>query len=129
MSDKITLDLTVPRYKFTDQNKVELRLPTKPERATASLTLFLLQQGVASKYPNGMDLKEGRLWAHLLDAIINEDGEVNERIEISVATFEWIQSIVREARFGSGALQWAMALENYLGSIELERQVEKTSKT
>lgn len=119
----IEFDLAAPRYKFTAADKVQLNLPTEPEKIAAAITVFLLKQGVGTKYPQGMDLKEGRIWAHVLDDVLDDDGESVDRAYFSSAQFEFICGIVADAKFASGALQWVLALEAYLDQLKIERKM------
>lgn len=104
----VAVDFAAPGYVLGEPER-------KQGMTHAKVTAFVLNLLMGARFPQGMDGKDGRIWAQYLDAFTAEE----ETLEVAEADFFWLHRIVSDddVRILAGLQHWRMALARYFDEL------------
>lgn len=93
------------------------RVPGSEQRISPEFTAarILISQAVQTSYPDGMDRKQGKLWAGWQE-VLSGTGPI---IEVTQGQMEWLRTIIAvdNLKLPIGMAQWREALCDYLDGL------------
>ena len=97
-----------------------------PQKVVPRAVRWAINTTIQAAFPQGMDRRDGKLWAAWTEAMEDEDVLI---IEVTKGQVEWLKKHVGndDLKTNIAVAQWREALNDYLESLLLESAVEQTS--
>ena len=126
----LMFDFSAPPIRMLKGDRENLSKETdgsvNPRKAIPRAVRWAINTTIQAAFSQGMDRRDGKLWAAWTEVMEEEDVLV---VEVTQGQVEWLKKHIEneDLKTNLAVAQWREALNDYLESLLLESAVEQTS--